>query len=395
MKKAKWVLLATLFYQTNVISQSIGKAMVEGKRNQLEKSTKEEIVDNPEKNFKSFLTDIILGGNGYYQALLKNGILKQSDGEIQIKSTIYGIIRIFDPTKQEEQFFKKLRWARNTQIGLGTTFDDKNAIKAINSSFSWAIINKRVAVWNSAQDSISGNELEETANLIDIAFKYVENMPKGLGKDLAFEKLEEFGKTQDFSLLKNFMSESQLKSAQSGWTRLEKKYEAIKKSIEVQQANAPVLAFGYEGNYDGSQWKYVKNKLEYLKGVGSANPNDSIQKSDIYLGAFYEWSQDTIRLQNNLSRQSLALKFGINRVLARSKSDGSSLIEAYGGAEFQHINAGALYADEKENTFKADVTFRFRLASNLYLPFQVKYNVSTGRFEGYLDLKFDVLKIFR
>ena len=87
-------------------------------------------------------------------------------------------------------------------------------------------------------------------------------------------------------------------------------------------------------------------------------------------------------------------KAGFNKVLIKTKTDGASVLEVFGGGEYQSVTSG-IYTDEKKNGFKFDASLSFRLAANLYLPIQIKWNTNTGKFEGYLDLKFDILTLFK
>jgi hypothetical protein len=348
----------------------------------------DETISNPNKNFKSKVTDLINGGNGYYQALIKNGILKQGDGEIQVKSTIYGIIRIFDSTKQEDHYFKKLRWARNTQFGLGAVMGEGNKVNSFGSSLTIALVNKRLTNWRLFDDTISTTAINDATSNVEKAFKRVEDMPAGPEQDKAFKQLQEFGETYDFGKLQGLISDEEIKDAKSKWTDLVKKYDNIK----AQMSGAPLLTYRYEGNYGDNKWTKLNNQLEFLVGVGKKK--DSVYKYDFYAGLFYEMSQDTLNKIKSLNRNTFTSKIGINCVLWKDKVDESSIIEAFGGAEYQHISKGR-YTGEKTNNFKLDLTLSFRLAKNLYLPFQLKYNQSTGRFEGYIDLKFDVVNIFK
>lgn len=105
-------------------------------------------------------------------------------------------------------------------------------------------------------------------------------------------------------------------------------------------------------------------------------------------------NQDTLHKTGSLNRKVLLAKVGFNKVLIKAKTDGSSVLEVFGGGEYQNINSG-IYVNEVKSAFKFNASFSFRLAPNLYLPVQVKWNTNTGRFEGYLDLKFDILTLFK
>lgn len=105
-------------------------------------------------------------------------------------------------------------------------------------------------------------------------------------------------------------------------------------------------------------------------------------------------NQDTLHKTGSLNRKVLLAKVGFNKVLIKAKTDGSSVLEVFGGGEYQNINSG-IYVNEVKSAFKFNASLSFRLAPNLYLPVQVKWNTNTGRFEGYLDLKFDILTLFK
>lgn len=350
-------------------------------------------------NFKSIVTDLI--GGRYYQALIKNGILNQQDGEIQIKSTIYGLIRLFDSSRKEQKYFEKLRWARNIQIGAGTSLSNDNKINVFKSSLTLALINKREYRDKDnlfGENNITGKAIAQSINLLDKIDKQVD--ADFNDKQLTAEKKQELvAKYQalndkfnnsnfDFSLLKDFLTDAEINELTKKWKDLTDKYDRIQKNL----SGAPLLTFAYEGNYKNNKWQNINTRVEFLKGFG--NKTDSVRKYDFYSGLFYNIERDSIASKNLLNRNIFTIKLGVNTVVWRNKDDGSSIIEVFGGAEFQNISQG-MYVEEKKNAFKLDVTLSFRLMKNLYLPFQVKYNAATGRFEGYLDLKFDVVNIFK
>ncbi|MDX1938088.1 MAG: hypothetical protein SFU21_13285, partial [Flavihumibacter sp.] len=352
------------------------------------------------KNFKSIVTDLI--GGRYYQALVNNGMLTNTNSDVKIKSTIYGLIRVFDSTRREQEYFRQLRWARNTQIGLGAKIEKDNKISAFNTSLTIALLNKREYSDKEnlfGKNNLAEQEIQKSTVLIDtkvipgIEAKINNELLSQTSKEELIKKYEklfiDFNKSDfDFSLFKEFLNDSEIKSLKDGWGALTKKYDAIQKKL----SGAPLLTFTYDGDYTGTKWTKLNNKMEFIVGFG--NKKDSLRKYDFYAGAFYNNVQDTLNLKQSLNRRSFSTKVGVNAVVWKDKQDGSSIVEAFGGTEFSHINKG-IYPGEKKNNFKFDLTLSFRLAKNLYLPFQLKYNATSGRFEGYLDLKFDVVNIFK
>lgn len=362
-------------------------------------------------NFKSIVTDLM--GGRYYQALIKNGILNQSDGEIKIKSTVYGLIKIFDTTMSERNYFQKNRLARNIMLGGGAILEKNNKIKALNSSLTIALLNKREYKGSANlfdQNDITESSISAATIFVDKAFEAVakkvndkKNSPEYLNlkddaerkafldryKSQVIKPLNEFAENIDFDKLKGLISDDEIKQSKLMWGALSDKYDNIQKKL----SGAPLVTYNYEGNYNGNKWTKINNHLEFIVGFG--NKKDSVRKYDFYAGVLYDVYQDTLNQTGSLNRKIFTAKIGINNVLWKDKADGSSIMEAFGGAEFQNISKNHLYDGERTNELKLDITLSIRLAKNLYLPFQVKYNAISGRFEGYLDLKFDIVNIFK
>jgi hypothetical protein len=385
----KYILLSVAIFAItcSTYSQSADNVL-QGFLNQKESNIIE--TSNQTKNFKSIVSDLMLFGKRNYQALIKNGILKQNEGEIQVKSSLYGLGRIFDSSWSEDRNFRKLRWARNLQFGIGAVLGEENKIRAFNSSFTLALLNKREL----KRDFFLG-----TAITPDALSEAVENIAKAFDKSInpnlekadiiKFKKqIDDFTNTLDFDKLKGLLTDEEITKTKKKWEMLSKPYDSLQKKLSA----APLLTYSYEGNYGDKKWSKLNNKMEFIVGFG--NKKDSVRKYDFYSGLFYEMTQDTLNKIGTLNRKVFSAKVGINAVLLKAKSDGSSIIEAFGGAEYQNINKG-FYQDEKKEGLKVDLTLSFKIAPNLYLPFQVKYNATTGRFEGYLDLKFDVVNIFK
>lgn len=389
------IALFVLFVSSKILpAQDFG---FQQKLAQAEKTAKD--AADQKINFKSVTTDLLAGR--YYQALIKNGIINQTDGELKIKSTIYGLIRIFDSTKREKTYFEKFRWARNIEFGAGMELDKNNKIQSFNPNLTIALHNGRE--YNSKREKMNlfdkngmtAYKIEKATEKLD---KVQERMAEEVNviSDLTKRKekkgeldaiLDKFNKSDfDFSILSKWLDKEDIKDLETKWTELTKKYD----EVQTKLSGAPLLTYGYEGGYNGTKWDKLNNKLEFLLGLGK----DTVKKYDFYAGVFYDITQDTLNKSSSLNRNVFTAKIGVNTVLFKNETDGSSIIEVLGGAEYQNIGKG-IYTGEKRDFFKLDLTFSFRLAKNLYLPFELKYNATTGRFEGYLDLKFDVVNIFK
>ena len=389
----KHILICCLFFvgSISVLAQENQKLIDILDKKEAEAKAGATEVSNQTKNFKSIVSDLLIFGKRNYQALIKNGILKQSDGEIQLKSNIYGLGKIFNNSWALDQNFKKLRWARNIQIGLGAVMSDENKISAFNSSLTIGLINKRELKGGDFKKytSITAIDLANAVENIAIALQNSIDSKLSDKQKAAFKtNLDDFTSTLNFDKLKGLITDAEIADAKLKWQALVDKYD----KAETKLSKAPLLTYGYEGNYGNKKWTKLNNKLEFIVGLG--NKKDDNRNYDFYSGLFYDMQQDTLNKFSSLNRSSFTAKVGINKVLLKAKSDGASIIEAFGGAEYSNIDKG-IYLNEKKQSFKMDLTLSVRIASNLYLPFQLKYNQTTGRFEGYLDLKFDIVNIFR
>jgi len=93
--------------------------------------------------------------------------------------------------------------------------------------------------------------------------------------------------------------------------------------------------------------------------------------------------QDTNNVSQVLNRSVFTTKVGINKVLAVTKTEEkSSLIEILLNAEFNYIPTG-LYVKENQVSLMAASTISVRIANNIYLPIEVKYDPASGNVLGF------------
>ena len=143
-----------------------------------------------------------------------------------------------------------------------------------------------------------------------------------------------------------------------------------------------------EGKNAENAWEFAKLKLEYTKGLGFVK--DDQNPWDIYLGAFFDLVRDSLSIDKNLSRSMGTVKGGINHVLIK-KGNNQSFVEVLGGFEYSSVFKGQ-YADEKTKQLNALFNLSFRIAPNLYLPVEIKYDPDKGKFLGQVRFKWDMIR---
>jgi hypothetical protein len=346
-------------------------------------------VADPAKNFKSIRTSIFIDK---YQALLKSGIIKRDGGEIKFSSTVYGLFKLFDSTIAIDTNYRRYGWARSLSLGAGLQMGDDNRINGFSPAFTWAIVNGRelnVRRYKKEWNNII-HYVQETEPFLDLLLKRreeIENSP-GLdaGMKVALMKImDDFNDNQDISTLKGILDENMIAAVIKSQQALKKSYTQLENDLK----SAPLLTFGFNGNYTEKSWNTLSFKAEFLKGAGFRK--DKEKNWDIYSGAFLNLEKDTT-LNKNLQRQSFSYKLGLNTVLLKTKDQKNSMLEILGALEYKHIMKG-LYPEEKTNNLLADFTLSIRLGNDVYLPLEIKYDPQLGQFFGFLDLKVDIKKV--
>lgn len=348
------------------------------------------------------------------QASINNGIISTKGTDINIKSTIFQLKKLWKPEITLDTNYVKETFRRNFEFGLGFKINNDNKVTGVGASIKYAIINNRditrqdlpglalkskmleekiypiynklaLEIGSKIQNGmrnpkfIKNNNDSSSTDKVNAAlskFNHNNNDPnslKQLGVDLGTNMLNDLGIDQ--SVFEIFNYAESIKAIKELATNFE---NDIKKR--------GLLTFGFGSNYINSNWDSLNFKLEYLKGLG--NKNDVNKPWDIYAAAFYDLKKDSIG-KTSLGRQIFTAKLGLNKVLIKNKDQKNSFIEILGAAEFNHIIKG-LYSGEITSLFIADFIITVRLSPTLFLPLELKYDPKNANVFGFLKVKWDL-----
>src|SRR5579872_5804155 len=77
------------------------------------------------------------------QASINNGILSGTASGVNLKSTVFGLKKLFNPGISIDTQYREETFSRNFELGFGVKIDNNNAINGVSGSLKYAIINHR------------------------------------------------------------------------------------------------------------------------------------------------------------------------------------------------------------------------------------------------------------
>ncbi len=352
------------------------------------------------KNKTSFKYDAL---SEIIQVGLNKGILTGNQQEFAFKSTLYGLMVLTNHDYEIDKNYAKLRFQRNFEFGGSMKLSEDTRIRGYSLALKYAIINKRDLsegmVYERINPMVQHLQQSMASQLAPLMQTFMSEKDSSIVNKADKQKLTDYLKAnkniRDFqafldglSKIINISPDKSLRKnmdvMQSELDALNEKYAAITKEIE----KGPLLTFSAAGSNTDSYWDNMGFKLEYTKGLGLVK--DDQNPWDLYLGFSFDMLKDSLSLKNNLNRSTSKLKGGINHVLLKDANN-QSLVEVLGGFEYNTVYTGA-YVNEKANQLNAAFTFSFRLAPNLYLPLDIKYDPDQAKFLGQLKLKWDMIR---
>lgn len=331
------------------------------------------------------------------QVGIDKGLLTGDKSNVNFKSTAYGLMTLFNKDYEKEENYSQLRFQRNLEVGTGLQFGEGSKINGFNLSLKYAIINNRDLSVRDVTQLAPQVQAIQQAMAAHIAPKLQAflNDPARTAAEIqkATSFLTSIPNITDFP---KFYQDAQLAfpGANIGdpafFINLQTRLNALNAAVEAQSKaiqKRGLLTFSSEAKNSDKIWDFAKFKLEYIKGLGFVK--DDQNPWDFYLSATVDMNRDTVVKGNTLSRTTGAIKGGINHVLI--KKNNQSLVEVLGGFEHNSVFSNK-YAGEKDNQFNALFTMSFRLAPNLYLPLELKYDPEAGNLFGFVRVKWDMLR---
>jgi len=149
---------------------------------------------------------------------------------------------------------------------------------------------------------------------------------------------------------------------------------------------ASLLTFGVNDTTykDKFQFSAISSYLEFNKGVFNIGPKKN--DFDLNAKASYNFTRDTLKENRNLHRQVFESSLSLNWVV-RDKQTDQSFFELALGTGYHYVFNKDLYVGEVQNMFTLNSTVRVRIISDLWLPFEIKYDPVSGKVFGLFNVK--------
>ena len=348
------------------------------------------------------------------QASINSGIITTKGTDINIKSTIFQLKKIWNPLIVTEESYKKQTFARNFEFGIGVKIDNYNKINGFGSSFKYAIINNRdISNYNLKKNYVKKEYDKLNASIgalsqvlhdkialkIEAALRsktFIDQDKDGSQQIKILAALDTFNNhSNDANAFKdlegklipfNMPGINHSTFETTNYSEVNNEIIKAAKNLEDQIKKGGLLTLAFSSNYKGKSWDSLTINLEYIKGLG--NKPDKEKPWDIYATAFCDFKQDTVK-KTALGRQVFTAKLGLNKVLIKNRVEGNSFLEILGAAEYSNILRGR-YAKEDQTVFTVDFTLSIRLTKTLFLPFEIKYDPKNANVFGFLKVKWDL-----
>ena len=349
------------------------------------------------KNVYSFKYDLL---SEILQVGLDRGILKGTQNDVRVKSTIYGLMVMFDKRYEIDKYYSRLKFQRNFELGGSMQMNEDNQINGYGVALKYAVINKRDLSYGKDY-SVLSSRIQQTQQQLHSMFGLV---MQAFGRDSTTSpeqkrKLVKFisdnASIKDFD---KFYEEFVTIIGVAADEETQKKVSEIKavvnsinedyKRITDEISQRPLLTFAAEAKNSESNWEFATLRLEFQKGLGFVKPDE--YPWDLYLASELIFTNDTLLISDKLNRTVFSAKGGINHVLIK-KQNNQSFLEVLGGFEYNSVFNGK-YPEEESSILNAMFSFTFRIAPNLYLPVELKYDPDKNRFMGQVRIKWDMIR---
>lgn len=356
------------------------------------------------------------------KAAIENGIISNTDGKYKLSTTIYGLKLLFDSTLNTDINYGNNKFNRNFHINATVSTDEGNNISEASPSFKIALINKRDLkdfenVSSRAQSlinnrdalfeslirgngSIIGKILEKKLNDSTISQEQRKAFKESIDKNLSFqasEKISAESFNSGFKSIESFLTPAEKATVQSTVNLINNQINNIiltHDSAVRQIKRGSLLTFEAGATYFlDPGWSDIFAKFDYVHGLGWSSDED--KPWDINMYAQYKAQNDTTVEGVNTERQTGSFYAGLNKAILTKRVAGQqgvarqSVLELLGSAGFDYTFDG-LYEGEDNFVFNLDFVLSVRLAENLYLPLEIKYDPANSNVFGFLKLSWNL-----
>jgi hypothetical protein len=372
--------------------------------------TDEKILEKMEEKRVQTLTSLKTNNlSELFQAALDNGIVAGNRSNASVKTTLFGIQKLIDPSITAEERYKRAAFARNFEFGTSLGINTSNKLNQADPSIKWAIINNRdLSVIDRPELNDLNNALRNVDSLQNSLLNEIAKRANALpGQDrtdalVVLQKVTKLSnvKPEDIKSEADKIAffENELKNNPALFSKLDpnndlfapmkknaKEIDDLQNKLTNKIRSGALLTLNINGRYRDVYWDSAGVKLEFLQGLGAIK--DKEKPFDLQASLSFS-TKKTATSVDLAGRQIISGKAGVNKVLLKN-NEGASFMEVLGGVEYTRITSGVVTGEEEANFF-LDFTFTFRLNKTSFLPIEIKYDPQNANVFGYFKLKWDI-----
>ena len=363
----------------------------------------------PESSTPIFTADSLLSGNtkdiltDFFQLGLNN--LIGANREFNFTSSPFALMLKKNPGLSIDLKYKKNRPLRKLNFSFGIKLDSSFNFNGLSSGIKYSLINQRDFTTSKLiSESLKGDAFQKERGILnkeldkcfDINFpgnvvtpeaqKFNNNINDLFNKDIPLNQFDA-GFQEDVIKIVKKSGLSRIKNIIDNHPNLSFKVinarnvDSLKNSIK----NNLLWTIGISDTTykDKFQFSNVLLVSELSKGIFYPKPGEN--NLEINAKASYNFLNDNLQKTRNLKREIFAIEGGINWVI-RDRATDKSFFELKLSTSYYHNFAG-LHAKEERDRFTLNITPRIRIYEDVWLPFEIRYDPTTGNLLGFLNVK--------
>jgi hypothetical protein len=324
------------------------------------------------------------------------------------KANLFAIKAKTDSTVLIDTNYVRHKFSRNFQFDFSLKFDSVYHFNGFKGGFTWAIVNKRDSSVVHFANDYSKNfygALIDTLQKFSAAHTHILK-DSATGKPIldeqghaqaAFNSKEDsilWSKTMQTvkAMLDNgFFSTKLLPKEFTNLPLLDSLFRKADSAFQdnlSKLAKQPLMTLSANANFDKINSKLNGGEATYvwLQGFSSTayGKGEGVScESDLrFIGS----TIDTTLNNSTFRRTIIHGVWGLNVIVIHKSK---SILEFKPNFEYSHVYHGLINGENK-NGFFANADLRIRVTENLWIPFQLKYDVKRGNFLGFLNVSFNM-----
>jgi hypothetical protein len=325
--------------------------------------------------------------------------LTSPDKTLKFTGTPFAVMAKLDTVLLVDTVYKRYRTLRNLNYSFGLRLDTSYRFNGFSAGLKYAIINKRD---ETVQKAFVNTVLSNAAvkQLFALNNQMVAKIPTMPNPGALMQEYSSFTQgLKNFRSLSKLLQDSMLAfAAGSDSTRalfetlmqnpnfnMRRSADSLYQDMKMNFNKNALWTVGVTDTTLKNQFVFtnVVFQTEFLKSVNKYSKT----KNDLELNirSQLQLADDTLKAGRDLRRAVFNFEPGINWVL-NTRSTRKSYFELKFSGGYYHIFNG-IYANEDKDQFWLNGTVRIRIFSDIWVPFEVKYDPKNGNLFGYINVR--------